>query len=111
MVMTTVNKVKAIASNLANLYEETVQMYIDDAVIEMQDLTYDEKYEEKIMRYLAAHYGTIDHPKVTAEKLDGLGSQNFATRTGTKDLELTEYGIEVQRLLKKSSGLNFMVIS
>ena len=108
---TTIEKVKAIASNLEHLPDGTIQMYIDDAKIEMDDLTYNEKYEEKIMRYLAAHFGTLDCAKATSEKLDGLGSQNFANRSGDKGLELTEYGKEVIRLLKKSRGPSLVVMS
>lgn len=108
---TTVDKVRAIASNLGQLPDSTIQMYIDDAKLEMENLNYNPKYEEKIMRYLAAHFGTLDYPKAISERVEGIGSQSYADRSGKKDLELTEYGKEVLRLLKKSNGPNMVVIS
>ncbi|MFT9496373.1 DUF4054 domain-containing protein [Anaerosolibacter sp.] len=111
MAATTVGNVRAIASHLGRLPDSTIQMYIDDAQLEMQNLKYQSHFEEKIMRYLAAHYGTLQVPKVKQERVDGLGSQTFSDNTGRKEgLNSTEYGQEVLRMLKKSNP-GILVIS
>ncbi len=111
MADTTAVRVKSIASNLKNMEDSTIDMYIEDAKIEMQSMKYKATFEEKIMRYLAAHFATLDAPKAVSEKIDGLGSQSFSDSTaGENDLYSTPYGQEVARLLKKSNG-GIMVIS
>ncbi len=106
---TTVANVKAIASNLSEMPDETIQLYIEDAKLEMQNLKYAPVYEEKLMRYMAAHLGTLDMPKVTTEKLDGVGSQSYQMQTSEDGLKGTPYGREVLRILKKSSGGIFVI--
>lgn len=86
-------------------------MYIADAKLEMQSMRYKPRYEEKIQRYLAAHYATLANPMVKSESLDGLGSQTYLSPgEGKEGLEATAYGQEVARILKKS-GHGVMVIS
>lgn len=105
MADTTAQRVKAIASNLRSMSDETIHIYIEDAKIEMQSMKYKLELEEKVMRYLAAHFGTLDAPKAVSEKVDGLGSQAFSDTTADKKgLYATPYGQEVARLLKKSHG-------
>lgn len=100
---TTVGAVRAIASHLAKVPDETIQMYIDDAKLEMQSLNCNPRYGEKIMRYLAAHYATLSVPVVKSESLDGLGSQSYSvTGDGKEGLPATSYGQEAARMLKKS---------
>lgn len=111
MADTTISKIRAIASHLGSLPDSTLQMYIDDAKLEMQNMKYNKKYEEKIMRYLAVHYATLQVPRVKQEKIDGLGSQSFSDATSGKEgLQSTEYGQEVLRMLKKSNS-GMIVIS
>jgi len=108
---TTVAAVRAIAPHLSNIPNDTIQMYIDDAKTEMETLQYKPSQEEKIMRYLAAHYATLSFPVVKSESLDGLGSQNYVIPgEGKEDLSATAYGQEVARMLKKS-GNGMIVIS
>lgn len=105
MADTTVSNVRAIAGHLNTLPDSTIQMYIDDAKLEMQNLSYAPQYEEKIQRYLAAHFGTLQNPKAKSESVDGLGSQTFSDVTSGKEgLKSTEYGQEVLRLLKKGKS-------
>lgn len=111
MPVTTVSKVRGIASHLKKLSDESIETYIEDASLELEDWKYDDKYQEKMERYLAAHFATLDHPKAISEDLKGLGSKDYPDRTGTKGLEMTEYGKEVLRIVKKSNGPTFMVFS
>lgn len=107
----TVAAVRAIAPHLSKIQDETVQMYIEDAKVEMQSLKYQPRHEEKLMRYLAAHYATLSFPVVKSESLDGLGSQDYVVPgDGKEGLAATPYGQEVARILKKS-GYGVIVIS
>lgn len=108
---TTVSKVRSIASHLSKLSDESIQLYIDDAVIELDDWEYDSKYQEKMERYMAAHFATLDHPKAISESVKGLGSKDYADKTGNEGLEVTDYGKEILRIMKKSQGPTFMVFS
>ena len=108
---TTVDKVRGIASHLKKVSDTNIDTYISDAVLELEGYSYDDKYQEKLERYLAAHFATLDHPKPTSKDLDGLGSHKYPDRTGKEGLKLTEYGQEVLRVLKKQNGPTFMVLS
>lgn len=104
-------KVRAIASHLRALPDSAIEVYIDDAKLEMKSLEFKPTYREKIMRYLAAHFATLDNPKVKSEKVDGLASLTYGDVTSGKEgLKSTEYGQEVIRLLKKSNS-GIIVIS
>ena len=108
---TTVAAVRGIVPHLAKIPDETIQMYIEDAKLEMQSLKYSPRYEEKIMRYLASHYAALSFPVVKSESLDGLGSQDYIVPgDGKEGLSATAYGQEVARILKKS-GYGMIVIS
>lgn len=111
MSQTTVSKVRSIASHLSKLSDQSIELHIEDAVIELEDWEYDDKYQEKMERYLAAHFATLDHPKPTSEEVKGLGSKDYADKTGTEGLESTEYGKELLRIMKKSQGPTFLVFS
>ncbi|TDX48279.1 DUF4054 domain-containing protein [Orenia marismortui] len=110
MALTTVAKVRGIASNLSSLEDSTIEMYIDDAVLELEDFRYDEKYQEKLERYMAAHLGTLDKPKPT-DKMLGPMRNMYPNRTGQEELKLTEYGKEVLRILRKCNGPAMVVFS
>lgn len=108
---TTVGAVQAIAPHLSKVPAENIQIYIYDAKLEMQSLPYNHRYEEKIMRYLAAHYATLSAPVIKSESLDGLGSQAYVVPgDGKEGLLATAYGQEVARMLKKS-GYGIIVTS
>jgi hypothetical protein len=111
MPQTTVSKVRSIASHLSKLSDQSIELYIEDAVLELEDWEYDDKYQEKMERYMAAHFATLDHPKAVSEAVKGLGSKDYANKTGTEGLEITEYGKELLRIMKKSQGPTFMVFS
>lgn len=111
MPQTTVSKVRSIASHLSKLSDQSIELYIEDAVIELEDWEYDDKYNEKMERYMAAHFATLDHPKPTTEQLTGTGMKNYPNRTGKEGLQVTEYGKELLRIMKKSQGPTFMVFS
>ncbi|ABR46650.1 conserved hypothetical protein [Alkaliphilus metalliredigens QYMF] len=108
---TTVERVRAIASHLGGLPDSTIEIYIEDAKLEMNSMEFKASFKEKIMRYLTAHYATLDNPKIKSEKVDGLGAIAFSDSTSGKEgLKSTEYGQEVLRLLKKSN-LSMLVTS
>lgn len=113
MVSTTVKRVRAIANHLNEVEDEQIEMYIEDAKVEMSDLEYKELYEEKIQRYLAAHYATIDVRRVQREKMEDMSLTFESSRLvkGKDFLETTKYGQEVIRLLEKGNVPSMVLLS
>jgi hypothetical protein len=101
--------VKAIAKHLASVEDMVIQMYIDDAVLEVADQKPPAKYEEKMQRYLAAHFATLDKRRPESQRVDGLQTNYKAGSPEDRGLNATEYGQEYQRLLKQSKGTSFKV--
>lgn len=109
MADTTPQKIRAIASHLDHLSDDTLQIYIDDAQDELSTLDIPTNLEEKTQRYLAIHYATIDNRRPTSEKL-GPASKSYKELDGD-GLGLTEYGREVKRILDRYSGPSIMLFS
>lgn len=104
---TTPEKVKAIAKHLAGMSNEDVQMYIDDAAIELPDYNIKKpQYEERLIRYFAAHLATLNVRRKTSEKVSDMSKTYEAQSAKEKGLCSTEYGQEFERLLKRAQGPN-----
>lgn len=109
--MTTKEKILAIAKHLAVLTDEQIQILISDASIEVDSLQVDEKHKEKLTRYLAAHYGSLDIRQTQSETVGPI-QRSYATGTNNQGLNATPYGQEYVRLVNKYSQkkINLMVL-
>lgn len=113
MADTTPAKVKAIAKHLNKVEDPTLQMYIDDAKLELADKAVPETYEEKLQRYLAAHFATIDFRRPQTQRIGDLQTSYTGIDTqATSDpgLESTQYGQEYKRLWRKINGIRMVVL-
>lgn len=111
--LTTPEKVKFIAKHLSSLTDEQVLLLIDDASLEVSELKVDEKYKEKLTRYLAAHYGSLNVRQTQSETVGPIKrSYTSGNIDDRKGLDSTPYGQEYQRLLKLYGPrkINLMVI-
>lgn len=111
--MTTPEKMKAMASHLANVPDGTLTLFIEDAASEVATLNAPADRVEKLTRYLAVHLATLSNKNVIKEKLDGLEKQYSDTKA--EGLMATPYGQEYQRMVdaleqKPKRGLNLMVL-
>ncbi|MBH0230061.1 DUF4054 domain-containing protein [Halobacillus yeomjeoni] len=69
MADTTPEKVRAIAKHLKKVEETTLQMYIDDAKLEIERHKVAAKYYDKLQRYLAAHFAALDYRRPETQKI------------------------------------------
>lgn len=99
---TTPERVKAIATHLKSMPDETVQIYIDDAVVEVSELNVPGKHHERLQRYLAAHLASLNVRRATSKTVSDM-SISYSNTTGA-GLDATEYGQEYKRLLRKLRG-------
>lgn len=111
--LTTPDKVKSIAKHLSSLTDDQVLLLINDATLEVEELNIDQKYKEKLTRYLSAHYGSINIRQTQSETVGPVKrSYTSASIDARKGFDATPYGQEYARLLKKYSHkkVNLMVI-
>jgi len=107
--MTTVDKVQAIASHLKKVSPEALEVYIDDASEEVDDLKVKDKYKERLTRYLAAHLATMNVRREDSRSFEG-ASVSYSSESAGTGLDSTGYGQEFQRILRKAQGLRLKVI-
>lgn len=111
--MTTPEKVKFIAKHLSSLTDDQVLLLIEDATLEVEELKVDPKYKEKLTRYLAAHYGSINVRQTQSETVGPVKrSYTSANIDDKKGLDATPYGQEYLRMLKEylPKKINLLVI-
>lgn len=111
--LTTVEKVKAIARHLSSLTDEQVLLLIEDASLEVSELSVKDGYKEKLTRYLAAHYGSLNIRQTQSETVGPVRrSYTSANIDDRKGFDSTPYGQEYARLVQKYSPkkINLMVI-
>lgn len=113
MADTTIDKVRAIADHLDTLDDEQIQIYIDDAKLELSEYGYDSKYEEKLQRYFAAHLATLQVRRPQKESISDMSVTYGSTRSADEstNFEMTKYGKELKRLLSKDAGPNLVLYS
>lgn len=99
--LTTAERVKAIAKHLSALTDAQVDVLIEDASAEVAALPVKEEYKERLARYLAAHYGSLNIRQAQSETVGPL-KRSYTTDSidRSKGLDGTSYGQEYLRLLK-----------
>lgn len=111
--LTTPEKVKSIAKHLEPLTDTQVLLLIEDATLEVEELKVDQKYKEKLTRYLSAHYGSLSERQAQSETVGPIKRTFTSSAIETsKGLDATPFGQEYQRLLKlyQPKKINLTVI-
>lgn len=111
MADTTVANVRAIAAHLASLTDEQIQLYIADAQAELEGKVIPEHLEERIQRYLAAHFATLQVRRPVTEKVEQVSTSYRQGQDTARGFDLTEYGQEARRLLRKALGPSLVVMN
>ncbi|WP_346235725.1 DUF4054 domain-containing protein [Lysinibacillus telephonicus] len=108
--LTTPEKVRLMGKEFTSMTDEQLNIYIEDASLEVSSLSVPENQKERLTRYLAAHLASVNTKKVIREKVDVIERQ-YSDPGATEGLLSTPYGQEYQRILKKlSKTINLMVI-
>lgn len=117
--LTTIERVRLLSDEFTSVSDDRLTMYIEDASDEVSSFNFPERYNEKLTRYLAAHFVALSVTKAQAvirEKVDVIERQysdpnkNFgllATKFGQEYQRMFE---ELQELLKPKKGINLVVI-
>lgn len=108
--LTTPERVRSMGKEFTSMTDDQLNMYIEDASLEVSYLSVPENQKERLTRYLAAHLATVNVKKVVREKVDVIERQY--SDVGAIGLESTPYGQEFQRILESTQKktINLMVI-
>lgn len=115
MAGTTLLRIRSTASHLAAVSDDTLNLLMEDAALEVSKLNVPEEYQEKLIRYLTVHLASVERKTVVKEKLEGLEKQ-YAANGDVKGLASTVYGAEYQRILddlglpSKKAKINLLVL-
>jgi len=96
---TTVDRVIAIAEHLSTMSADSLQIFIDDAIQEVNDSGMLEQYKERAQRYLAAHLASMNKRRASSQSVSDV-SVSYDSTVGL-ELDGTSYGQEYARLLRK----------
>lgn len=112
---TTVARVRAIAPHLEDVDADVIEMHIDDAALELEGRDIPEDWEERLQRYLAAHFATLSRPEngnvtTITERVDVLSrTRQLGGNLNWEDLRSTRYGQEAWRMLRRLAGPTLVV--
>ena len=112
MPLTTPERVKKTAKHLTKVDEEDINLAIEDAELDVERYRIkDEKKKERIVRYLACHYLTLNHRRPESHGASDVRvdfpQEGRADATG---LDKTTYGQEAKRMIKEATGLKLVVL-
>ena len=100
--LTTPARVRTMGKEFTSMTDEQLNMYIEDASLEVSSLSVPEEQRERLARYLTAHLATVNIRKIVREKVDIIERQ-YSDSGSTFGLLSTPFGQEYQRILKKIS--------
>ncbi|WP_419882785.1 DUF4054 domain-containing protein [Peribacillus sp. B-H-3] len=109
---TTPGRVRSMSKEMASLSDDQLNMYIEDASLEVFFLNVKEEQKERLTRYLAAHLAFVNIKRVKSEKVGEL-ARTYADSSSESGLNSTPFGQEYQRIIagppvKKSLNLTVL---
>lgn len=117
--LTTIERIRLLSDEFATISDDRITMYIEDASNEVSSFKLPGQYEERLTRYLAAHFVALSVTKAQAvirEKVDVIERQ-YSDPSKNFGLLATKFGQEYQRMLeelqeqlKPNKGINLMVL-
>lgn len=118
--LTTIERVRLLGAEFEAVSDARLELYIEDASLEVSSLGIREAHHERLTRYLAAHLAILStEPKqaVIREKVDVIERQ-YSDPNKNLGILGTKYGQEYQRILEDlaelenepKKHLNLMVI-
>lgn len=113
MAKTTIERLKNTVKQAENMSEGTLEMYIDDAFLDVQEAKFPEMQQERANRYLAAHLVVLADKHVISEAVGPLKRNYSGVNADSQDLQTTPFGQEYLRLFDKHArkkSLNLVVV-
>lgn len=117
--LTTIERVRLLSDEFSSVSDDRLTMYIEDATNEVSSFNFPEQYQERLTRYLAAHFVALSVTKAQAvilEKVDVIERQ-YSDPNKNFGLLATKFGQEYQRMLeelqeqfKPKKCINLMVL-
>ena len=101
--LTSVERIRLLSDEFASVSDDRLTMYIEDASSEVSSLNLPEQYQERLTRYLAAHFVALSITKsqaVIREKVDVIERQ-YSDPNSNFGLLATKFGQEYQRMLEE----------
>lgn len=111
--ITTPDKMRLTANELANASDEALNLFISDAQLDVDSVGFKEAFREKATRYLACHLAVLNNQNTKMEQVGSLKKEYSGFHSTYTDLKRTVYGQEYLRLLNAhsmSKGLSMVVI-
>ncbi|MFA1738016.1 DUF4054 domain-containing protein [Lysinibacillus fusiformis] len=103
MLITSIDRIRMLSDEFTSISDDRLTMYIEDASLEVSSLSVPELYQERLVRYLAAHLAVLSVAKdqtVIREKVDVIERQ-YSDPNNNIGLLGTKYGQEYQRILEE----------
>ena len=96
-------RVRAIASNLVGKTDDELQIFVDDAIMEVAEVkSLPTSMRERAQRYLAAHLATLDTRRESSRSLGQFSVSYESDKSGGGSmLYATPYGQEYLRIIRK----------
>ncbi|MDU2109076.1 MAG: DUF4054 domain-containing protein [Peptoniphilus lacydonensis] len=113
MTKSTVDNVRLTASELSGVSDDAIELFIDDAWIEVYSIFSKEDIKEKACRYLACHLAVLNNQNTKSEQVGSLKKEYSGFHSSFTDLKRTVYGQEYLRLYNKYAKkdlLNMVVL-
>lgn len=99
---TTVERVRLLVPHLSGMSDDTLQLYIDDAIAEVARISPPTDQVERMQRWLTAHYATIATRTAASKSVGGMSVSYQSSITAGAGFDSTAYGQEYKRMLTKS---------
>ena len=96
--LTTPARVKEMGNEFISMTNERINMFIEDASLEVSSLSVPVSYQERLARYLTAHLASVNNQRVIKEKVDVI-ERTYSDPNKNDGILSTKYGQEYQRVL------------
>ncbi|EKL7559095.1 DUF4054 domain-containing protein, partial [Enterococcus faecalis] len=92
MTKSTVDNVRLTASELSGVSDDAIELFIDDAWIEVNNIFFKDDIKEKACRYLACHLAVLNNQNTKSEQVGSLKKEYSGFHSSFTDLKRTVYG-------------------
>lgn len=96
--LTTPARVKEMGNEFSSLTDERLNLFIEDASLEVSSLSVPEGHQERLTRYLTAHLASVNNQRVIKEKVDVI-ERTYSDLNKNDGILSTKYGQEYHRVL------------
>jgi len=114
--LTTPERIRIMGNEFTSMTDEQLNIFIEDASLEVSFLIVPEEYRERLARYLVAHLASVNNQRVIKEKVDVI-ERIYSDPNKNDGIFTTKYGQEYKRILddlqlrlKPKKSINLVVL-